>query len=56
MTWNCPNCERSYPDSGIGVPAGVDAGEKEGCKVCWVSPVGSSRFVRPDSVDGGAEE
>ncbi|WP_143040884.1 hypothetical protein [Halopenitus malekzadehii] len=23
----------------------------EGCKVCWVSPPETSRFVRPDSVD-----
>jgi len=50
MTWTCPYCERDYPDGGIGVPKGDYANEMQGCKVCWVSPVGSSRFVRPDAV------
>jgi hypothetical protein len=35
----------------VGVPRSGDAREKEGCAVCWVSPVGTSRYVRPDSVD-----
>jgi hypothetical protein len=52
MTWTCPNCDRDYPDSGIGVPMGHDADQMEGCKVCWVSPVGTGRFVRPDALDG----
>jgi hypothetical protein len=51
MTWTCPGCGRDYPDSGVGVPRSGDAREKEGCAVCWVSPVGTSRYVRPDSVD-----
>jgi len=49
MTWTCPYCERDYPDSGIGVPSDNVAYEKQGCEVCWVSPAGTSRFVRPDS-------
>lgn len=47
MTWKCPTCQRRYPDSGIGVPQKHDADEKEGCKVCYISPVGTARFVRP---------
>lgn len=34
MTWYCPNCERAYPDSAIGVPDAADADEKDGCEVC----------------------
>ena len=49
MTWECPSCQRRYPDSAIGVPRKHDADEKEGCEVCWVSPVGTSRYVRPDT-------
>ena len=51
MTWTCPTCESRYPDSSIGVPRNAAAYAKEGCTVCWISPVGTSRFVRPDSVD-----
>ena len=51
MTWTCPTCERRYPDSAISVPRDDDAGTSEGCEICWVSPAGTSRFVRPDSVD-----
>ena len=51
MTWTCPTCDRDYPDSGIGIPADADADLMEGCKVCFVSPPGSARFVRADSVD-----
>ncbi len=47
MTWRCPSCQRRYPDSAIGVPRDNDTNEKEGCMVCYVSPVGTSRFVRP---------
>jgi len=47
MTWKCPTCQRRYPDSSIGVPQDHVANEKEGCKVCYVSPVGTTRFVRP---------
>lgn len=54
MTWTCSTCGRDYPDSSIGVPGRATADQKEACEVCWVSPVGTSRFVRPDSVD--AEE
>ena len=35
MSWVCPNCERKYPDSGIGVPESADADEKTGCQVCY---------------------
>jgi len=49
MTWTCPTCERDYPDSSAGVPRAGTAAEKEGCAVCWVSPAGTSRYVRPDS-------
>jgi hypothetical protein len=28
-----------------------DAADMRGCKVCWVSPVGTGRFVRPDALD-----
>ena len=51
MTWRCPTCERTYPDSGIGVPSDADADVMEGCEVCWVSPPGTARYVRPDAVD-----
>jgi len=51
MTWTCPYCGRDYPDSAIGVPVDNDAGDMRGCKVCWVSPQGTGRFVRPDAVD-----
>ena len=51
MTWTCPTCERRYPDSGIGVPTSHDADEMEGCEICWISPAGTARFVRPDSID-----
>ena len=53
MTWTCPYCDRDYPDSAIGVPIDNDAGDMRGCKVCWVSPEGTGRFIRPDAVDGG---
>jgi len=49
MTWTCPTCERDYPDRSAGVPRDGDAGAKEGCAVCWVPPVGTSRYVRPAS-------
>jgi len=49
MTWTCPYCDRDYPDSAIGVPVDADADEKEGCKVCWVSPGGTGRYIRPDA-------
>jgi len=51
MTWRCPYCGRTYPDSGISVPQSAEAWEAEGCEVCWVSPQGTTRFVRPDSVE-----
>lgn len=51
MTWTCPTCLRQYPDSECGVPVDHDAGTMEGCKVCWVSPPGTRRYVRPDAVD-----
>lgn len=51
MTWTCPNCDRDYPDSALGVPRAADADRKDGCLVCFVSPVGSSSFVHPDDVD-----
>jgi len=52
MTWTCPYCNRDYPDSGISVPKDHVAADSEGCKVCWVSPPGTSRYVRPDSLEG----
>jgi len=51
VTWTCPYCDRDYPDSTIGVPMDNDAADMRGCKVCWVSPVGTGRFVRPDALD-----
>lgn len=52
MTWTCPTCDRDYPDSSLSVPRDHDAGTAEGCKVCWVSPAGTYRYVRPDDVEG----
>jgi len=49
MTWTCPTCDMMYPDSSLSVPRHHSADESEGCEVCWVSPVGTHRFVRPDS-------
>jgi len=51
MTWTCPNCDRRYPDSGIGVPRANDADEKDGCAVCFISPAGSVEYVHPDAVE-----
>jgi hypothetical protein len=34
MTWTCPNCERRYPDSGIGVPEDAETFAKTACHVC----------------------
>jgi hypothetical protein len=34
MTWECPNCGRSYPDSSLGLPHGADADQKLGCVEC----------------------
>lgn len=36
MTWICPNCERKYPDSGIGLPMDADADEKTCCNECFL--------------------
>ena len=38
MSWNCPFCNRKYPDSGIGEPPEKDADEKTHCQVCAVDP------------------
>jgi hypothetical protein len=38
MTWECPNCERRYPDSGLGLPLVADADEKTHCDSCDVNP------------------
>lgn len=51
MTWTCPDCDRTYPDSSLGVPRTTDTADKEACKVCWISPPGTVRFVRPDAID-----
>jgi hypothetical protein len=55
VTWICPYCGRKYPDSSIGVPRHNDADTKEGCTICWVSPAGTGRYVRPDSTDDGGD-
>jgi len=51
LTWTCPNCGRTYPDGTLACPTDDPIDAAEGCEVCWISPVGSSRFVRPDSID-----
>jgi hypothetical protein len=38
MSWDCPFCNRKYPDSGIGKPAAKIADEKTHCAVCAVDP------------------
>ena len=48
MTWSCPTCGRDYPDSSISVPRADDAGNAEGCEICWKSPAGTHRYVRPE--------
>lgn len=48
MTWTCPTCDRRYPDSSPSVPVSHDAADAEGCRVCWKSPPGTARFVRPE--------
>jgi hypothetical protein len=50
MTWSCPNCSGRYPDSAIGVPEDKPADEKDGCKVCFISPMGTSEFKHPREV------
>lgn len=54
MTWECPNpdCQRQYPDSGLGVPKAASAHEKKGCQVCWESPPGTSSY-HPPAEQGG---
>lgn len=52
MTWICPHCDRRYPDSGIGVPRDADADRKDGCMVCFVSPVGTATFEPPGNESG----
>lgn len=39
MTWVCPYCENTYPDSGIGLPPEADADDKTHCRVCSVPPM-----------------
>lgn len=34
MTWECPNCEKRYPDSAAGRPIVADADEKVSCVAC----------------------
>lgn len=35
MTWCCPSCDRTYPDSSLGVPAGAPhADAYEACTKC----------------------
>lgn len=34
MSWDCPRCERKYPDSSIGLPKSADAYEKTHCRIC----------------------
>lgn len=38
MSWNCPYCDRKYPDSTIGIPMIESADEKTHCAVCAVDP------------------
>lgn len=45
MTWTCPNCDRDYPDSGIGLPLGKDADEMTHCNVCDVNPADLRELV-----------
>jgi hypothetical protein len=49
MTWTCPTCDRDFPDSSLSVPVNHDAETAEGCRVCWKSPPGTIRFVRPET-------
>ena len=34
MTWICPYCGNSYPDSSIGLPSDADAEDKTHCERC----------------------